>query len=223
MDRVPEPELMDEAEQARAYAEADFSEPNTLFLDLFRTHFTDLAEQGAALDLGCGPADISVRFAAEHPRWTVDAVDGAENMLVFARDAVVAAGLEDRVRPLQGFLPSAAFPRASYEAILCNSLLHHLNDPLDLWRTIMAAAAPGAAVLVMDLLRPMNEREVDHLVATHAADAPLVLQRDFRCSLFAAYREQEVRDQLNSLGLSNLSVSPVSDRHLAVAGRFLPG
>ena len=219
MDRVPEPELMDEVEQARAYAEADFSEPNTLFLDLLRTHFADLPAQGAGLDLGCGPADISVRFAVAYPRWHVDAVDGAESMLAFAREAVSAAGVEDRVRPLQRFLPSADFPRERYDAILCNSLLHHLSDPLDLWRTIKAAAAPGAAVLVMDLLRPMNEQEVDHLVATHAADAPPVLQRDFRCSLFAAYREQEVRDQLHSVGLTNISVSAVSDRHLAAVGR----
>ena len=36
MRRIPEPELMDDAEQAKAYAEADFSEPNQRFLELFR-------------------------------------------------------------------------------------------------------------------------------------------------------------------------------------------
>ncbi len=32
MDRIPEPELMDEVEQARAYAAADFSEPHQAFV-----------------------------------------------------------------------------------------------------------------------------------------------------------------------------------------------
>ena len=36
IDRTPEPELMDGLEQARAYAEEDFSEPNELFLERFR-------------------------------------------------------------------------------------------------------------------------------------------------------------------------------------------
>ena len=35
MERIPEPDLMSEQEQARAYAEADFSEPHENFVDLF--------------------------------------------------------------------------------------------------------------------------------------------------------------------------------------------
>ena len=37
MDRTPEPELMDDEEQAKAYAEADFSEANSLFVALDRS------------------------------------------------------------------------------------------------------------------------------------------------------------------------------------------
>ena len=36
MRRRPEPELMEDAAQALAYAQADFSEPNRLFLKLLR-------------------------------------------------------------------------------------------------------------------------------------------------------------------------------------------
>ena len=42
MERTPEPELMKEPEQARAYAEADFIESNTLFVDLFRSRFPSI-------------------------------------------------------------------------------------------------------------------------------------------------------------------------------------
>jgi hypothetical protein len=31
-----------------------------------------------------------------------------------------------------------------------------MHDPLDLWRAIRACAAPGAAVLVMHLIRPRS-------------------------------------------------------------------
>ena len=64
MERIPEPELMDEAEQARAYAEADFSGPHDMFVQLFREAFPDTAPAGAVLDLGCGPADVTRRFAS---------------------------------------------------------------------------------------------------------------------------------------------------------------
>ena len=43
MKRVLEPELMDDAAQARAYAKADFSEENQGFVDRFREYFPDWA------------------------------------------------------------------------------------------------------------------------------------------------------------------------------------
>ncbi|HET9234400.1 MAG TPA: SAM-dependent methyltransferase, partial [Candidatus Eisenbacteria bacterium] len=58
MERIPEPELMTEDEQARAYAQADFEEAHSRFIALFRETFPEVSE-GTALDLGCGPGDIT--------------------------------------------------------------------------------------------------------------------------------------------------------------------
>ncbi len=41
MKRIPEPELMNSPEQARAYAEADFSEPHNMFVEKFAECFPD--------------------------------------------------------------------------------------------------------------------------------------------------------------------------------------
>ena len=46
MQRTPEPELMDAPEQARAYAEADFSEGNQGFVDRFVNVILPLSRQG---------------------------------------------------------------------------------------------------------------------------------------------------------------------------------
>jgi SAM-dependent methyltransferase len=205
--------------QALAYAEADFSESNGLFVELFRrlqpSPFT-----GSMLDLGCGPGDIPIRLARAFADARIDAVDGAEAMLALARSAVAGdAGLSARIRWICARIPSAeAMPKAPYDALLSNSLLHHLSDPLDLWRTLRAAARPGAPVLVMDLARPADADGVDRVLAAHAAGAPEVLWNDFRNSLFAAYTVEEVRDQLAAAGIAGMSVEMVSDRHLAVWG-----
>jgi 16S rRNA G1207 methylase RsmC len=58
---------MDDIEQARAYAEADFDESNTLFVDLFLQHHPDWSADGTMLDLGCGPGDIAIRLARTFP------------------------------------------------------------------------------------------------------------------------------------------------------------
>lgn len=220
MKRTPEPELMDANDQADAYAEADFSESNTLFVELFRSSVGEAPARGRVLDLGCGPADIPIRIAREFPELTVDAVDGSESMLRYARDAVEKAGLGERINLTRRRLPDERLEMAGYCAVISNSLLHHLADPLDLWKTVIRCAGLDAAVVIMDLIRPADEACVDGLVEAYAKDAPELLRRDFRASLCAAYTMNEVSAQLEATNLFRLKPKRVSDRHWAVAGRL---
>jgi len=221
MKRIPEPEeLMNDAAQAKAYADEDFAEARDLFLDRFDRIHPD-PFRGHALDLGCGPADIPIAFARRHPGARIDGLDAAEAMLAHARKAVSAdTELSARIRLHCDYLPSAKLSGRHYDAVLSNSLLHHLADPQALWQSILACARPGATVLVMDLMRPADKAAVDDLVTRHAAHAPPVLRRDFENSLYAAYEIDEVLEQLTCAGLRGLEVTAVSDRHLAVAGRL---
>lgn len=219
MKRIPEPELMDEADQARAYAEADFSEANTLFLDRFRNLHPSPLNEARILDLGCGPADITLRLARSYPTCQVDGLDGAHAMLEHGRSALIDnPDLAGRVRLIHDRLPSERLAGRDYDVVVSNSLLHHLAEPGVLWDTIKQCAKPNALVLVMDLLRPMTDTAVDALVETYAMDAPDLLRRDFRNSLYAAFSVEEVEIQLLEAGLEKLEVEIVSDRHLTVAG-----
>ena len=221
MERITEPELMDDAAQARAYAEADFEEPNARFVALYDECVGRLPAGAAVLDLGCGPGDITLRIAAAHPGIEVHGLDGSAAMLAFGRATLENnAALRERVRLVEGLVPDAVLPRTRYEAVVSNSLLHHLHDPAVLWRMIRARGAPGAPVLVMDLMRPVSAAAARALVAEHAAGEPEVLRRDFYNSLLAAFEPDEIRAQLAAAGLDQLSVEEISDRHLVIRGRL---
>lgn len=219
MQRIPEPELMDNDAQARAYAEADFEEPHALFVRLWSECWGDVEADYKIVDLGCGPADITVRFAERYPGVLIDGVDGSAAMLKYGHERVISHRLESRVRLIHGRLPDAGLADHAYDAVISNSLLHHLADPSVLWRSIRACARHDAPVLVMDLMRPDSESQARVLVDRHAADAPPVLRHDFYHSLCAAYRPEEVRAQLDAAGLADFTVRAVSDRHLIVTGR----
>jgi SAM-dependent methyltransferase len=221
MERIPEPELMDDPAQALAYAREDFSEPNALFVEQF-VRLQGERFEGRILDLGCGPADISLRFARVYPEARIDALDGSDAMLTFARQALEASepSVRARVNLICACLPWADLPAHRYDAVVSNSLLHHLHRPEVLWETLRRSARPGAAVAIMDLMRPASAQAVDRLVTTYAGAAPEILRRDFRNSLFAAFTPEEVRDELINAGLPGLRVEPVSDRHLLVRGRM---
>ncbi len=216
--RIPEPQLMDDEAQAEAYATTDFSEPHQAFVTHFGQRFPEFAG-GEVMDLGCGPADITVRFALAYPGARLTGVDGAAAMLACGHSLVRQRGLDDRVKLRQLLLPCDGFPERRYDAVICNSLLHHLDDPSAQWTTAAACAAPGAPIFVMDLFRPESRDRARALVEQHAEGAPEILRQDFYNSLLAAYREPEVRAQLAAAGLGHLAVELVSDRHLIVWGR----
>lgn len=219
MDRIPEPELMEDVAQARAYADADFDEPHAMFMRLWEEWRGGVELAGTIVDLGCGPADITVRFAERYPQARIDGIDGSHAMLDCARERIRRHGLESRIHLIQSRLPDEGLPRAHYDAVISNSLLHHLVDPAVLWRTIRACARPGAPVFVMDLLRPDSRADAEALVERHAAGEPAVLRHDFFLSLLAAWRPDEVRAQLEAAGLDGFQIRTVSDRHMIVWGR----
>lgn len=221
MKRIPEPELMDGESQARAYAEADFEEPNSRFMELLRAAFPLEVIAGYVLDLGCGPGDIALRVARARPQCIIHGVDGAAAMLHYARQAAYKAGLSKRVQFMQGQLPEASLLREKYDVLISNSLLHHLPESAILWNSLKRHGAKGAPVFIMDLYRPATDDEARALVKQYAADEPLILQRDFFNSLLAAFEPGEVEQQLAQAGLDSLRVEVVSDRHLAISG-FLP-
>lgn len=223
MPRTPEPELMLGRAQAEAYARADFTEPNARFVNDFLS-LAGANFAGTILDLGCGPGDIALRLAQSLPGCVVHGLDGSGAMLAAGRKLVLHGqpGAE-RVRLIRGFLPGAELPLRRYDAVISNSLLHHLPEPMVLWRAVCRYARPGAPVLVADLARPRSAAAARLLVETYSGDEPQVLKDDFLRSLLASFRVGEVRRQLVAAGLApGLRVRMVSDRHWAVAEFLAP-
>jgi len=220
MERIPEPELMNEEEQAKAYAFADFSEPHNLFIKLFQEKFSDIHPDfnDVVLDLGCGPCDITRRIAQAYPDAGFHAVDGAFEMLKHAQHINQQQGFTHRIKLIEGCIPELTFPQQQYHAIISNSLLHHLTNPFVLWETIKKHTKPFAHIFIMDLVRPVDEQTVKFLSSEYAANEPDVLKNDFENSLRAAFTVDEVRQQLDEIGLANLQVEEVSDRHMIIYG-----
>jgi 2-polyprenyl-3-methyl-5-hydroxy-6-metoxy-1,4-benzoquinol methylase len=219
MDRVCEPELMDDAEQALAYAQADFSAGDQALVERLDQLFP--AGLGARLlDLGCGPGNISFPLAERHGQATVLGVDGAEAMLTLARQRLQQQPLlVGRLGFRQALLPCPELA-GGFSAVVSNSLLHHLHNPRVLWEALRQLAAPGACIYMKDLRRPSSSAAAEQLRQRYLAEAPPVLQRDYVASLHAAFRPEEVQQQLVAAGLKGLRVEPLEDRYLEVWGQL---
>lgn len=206
---------MVEPAQVKAYAEADFDAPHSAFIDRLKSLIGNPYFNGSALDLGCGPGDISIRFAKAFPHCRIDAIDGSAPMIAYARSLI--GPRTQHVRFFLGKLPLVTLPQQNYDIIYSNSLLHHLPNPGILWQTIQSYSVKGSRIVVMDLLRPDSIAQAKALVNTYAANEPKILQHDFYRSLLAAFTLQEIKDQLHQARLV-YQIEQISDRHALIQG-----
>lgn len=234
LERVCEPELMDDEQQALQYAQADFSASDAATLERLLQRFDSSALGPRIIDLGCGPGNLTFPLADRCPQATLLGLDGAGAMLRIAaerRQLLARHGNGNgngtgaaRIAFQQAVLPLAPAAAATlggpFTALVSNSLLHHLHDPLVFWRSLLQLGAAGAAVYCSDLRRPRSEADLSDLVARHAAGLPPLVQRDFAHSLRAAFRPEELVEQLQRLGLTTLQVESRDDRYLEVHGRL---
>ena len=215
MKRILEPEMMDDDQQAIAYAKADFSASNQWYVDHLIADFSDYLRR--VVDIGCGPADVLIRLATTRPDIRITAIDGSALMVTLALQAVQAAGLGQQIRPMQGRVPGLPLEAHSYDAILSKDLLHHLPNPSALWSEARRLGRPGAALYVMDLYRPETLEDAHQIVEDVATNEAPILKQDFYNSLCAAFTVEEVAEQLKSAHL-DLHVAPVSERHMLIKG-----
>ncbi len=213
LDRILETEVMDTAEEARSYDQIDHLEVNTRFVaDFLKAHGP--CRGGAILDIGTGTARIPIELCQRDPKARVVATDLADHMLALAARNVEAAALSDRIRLLKSDAKVVGNEVGEpIEAVISNSIIHHIPDPTQALISMMHCASPGATVFVRDLARPSTTEELQRLVNTHAAGAPEQARRLLADSLHAALTEDEVREMLKSLGVVDADVRMTSDRH----------
>ncbi|TWT74310.1 class I SAM-dependent methyltransferase [Allorhodopirellula solitaria] len=230
LSRVCEPPADDPKQEAEIYREMDHRDVNRRFV-------LDLFEGGGVgprvLDLGCGPALIPILLceyveetkAGDLADLEVLGVDNCVEMLELARVEIELAG---RLRGIQleqaDLSDDESLQTDLADTVICNTVLHHLDDPSTALRLALRALRPGGRVFIRDLVRPESDAEVERLVALHggAADnevAGISPPQLLRQSLHAALNLSEIRDLVSGLGMDADCVNMTSDRHWTIDGR----
>ncbi len=107
----------------------------------------------------------------------------------------------------------------SFDAVVSNSLVHHVPEPITVFREFARLARSGGWVFLRDLRRPDSDTELDRLVTLHASDASESQRALFAASLRAALTLEEVNALCREVGWSEAALA-TSDRHWTVALRL---
>ncbi len=210
--RTLEPEAMDTPEEAAEYDAMDHSSVNAKFAaDFLAAHGP--CRGGPILDVGTGTARIPIEVCKLDLWAVVVASDLSEPMLAIARKNVDEAGLAGRVRPKLVDAKRSEDPDGSYEAVISNSIIHHIPEPRAAMSEMARLVAPGGTLFCRDLARPDSEDDVDRIVELYASGETASARALLAASLNAALTLREVRGIVAGLGLPTDGVQMTSDRH----------
>ena len=210
IERVLEPEVMDDPEESQAYDDMDHAEVNRVFVqDLLATG--KLGER--VLDLGTGTARIPIELCEQHDECNVIASDAAVSMLEIAKLNIAIAGFEHRIELQLVDSKQLQLDDEEVDTVISNSLIHHVPEPMTVVREIARVLRPGGKVFLRDLMRPESLEEVEDLVRTYAGEEIEESQQLFRQSLIAALTVEEMQELVEQVGFSRDSVQATSDRH----------
>jgi ubiquinone/menaquinone biosynthesis C-methylase UbiE len=213
MDRILEPEVMDSFEDAEAYDAMDLTEVNIAFVE----RVLELgAGEGRFLDVGTGPAAIPIMLAQRLPAVEVIGIDLSPNMLELGDFHITEAGLTDRITLAQADAKDLPYPSQFFDAVLSNSIIHHIPDPLPMLREVSRVIRSDGLILIRDLIRPKTTEAALGLVEQHASGATPYQKKLFYDSFLAAFTISEVEDMLVQVNLPGTVVVRSSDRHWSI-------
>ena len=225
MKRIPEPELMENHSQVKAYADADFSRSDSMVVKGLEKYLKKvgktLNKNDLFFDIACGPGNISHRFAENWPFVKVVGMDGSKEMLNQAEKNLCGSFAKNLSYELIDInLISTGDQKLPLKAdvLVSNSALHHFHDPNSFWDALKKLGKTKCIHIHRDLIRPASLEKAFELKEKHLSNSPEVLKNDFFASLKASFTVNEVTQQLVDAGLSQLEVFQVDELYFEIIG-----
>jgi len=197
--------VMDDPAQNLAYQQAGEGGGILAPVHLYHAiHIASIAPPGARfLDLACGPGSQLLAILRLRPDLRCTALDASPEMLARARSTFAAAGIDPPVLVQGDMTNLGGLADAGFEAAACTMSFHHLPDHFALESAMKALrrvlAADGAAYLA-DFGRMRRAATQEYFSRDRESEQGPGFTRDFRASLAAAFRYEELAQAFALLG-----------------------
>lgn len=213
MERILEPEVMDDREEAIEYDAMDFTEVNTNFAK----EAVKLASINArVLDVGTGTARIPIIISQLRPQWQIIAIDMADSMLEIAQKNILDANCQQQIKLEKVDAKNLPYQSQQFDLVISNSLIHHLRDPLPFLQEIKRVLKTDGGIFLRDLFRPDSEEIIEAMVTEIDPNFSPRQAQLFQDSLRAAFTLAEIEDLIKQAGLENVKIYQSSERHWTV-------
>ena len=183
MKRIPEPALMEDAENCERYNKKLSGNQMALdrFVEIYKNYIG--IESGTIVDLGSGSANFLIELCLSYPNLKVIGYESSKAMINIANRNIAANKLEDRITIVDDDFFNAT---GTYDVVIAHRVLHHVDDTTTFWKLIRQLSDN---ILVWDIERP---RAIVMI--------PVWYDDDIKNSFKAAYTIAEVTEQVKEYG-----------------------
>ena len=122
---------------------------------------TAVVSEGTILEVGPGPAFVSIDIAKRIPQARIVGLDISETMIGIGRRNVSEAGLSERITFRLGNAVAMPFDGAEFDFVVSSGSLHHWSKPIEVFEEIYRVLKPSQATLVYDVLKDAPRDKVD--------------------------------------------------------------
>ena len=117
--------------------------------------------EGTFLEVGPGPAFVSIEIAKRIPQAQIIGLDISETMIDIGRRNVAEAGLSKRITFRRGNAVAMPFDDAEFDFTVSSGSLHHWSKPVEAFEEIYRVLKPGQPALVYDVRKDAPKEKVD--------------------------------------------------------------
>ncbi len=215
MVRVLEPEVMESAEEARAYDELDRIWGDVLFQGFAESAMRMGVVEGRVIDVGCGPGRISVRLAMLNPKFEINGIDLSRNMLSVAEENATRAGVSSRTHFSHGDAKEIPFPDGTFDLAICHNFLHQLPEPIVALREINRVTKRSGAILVRDVWR-LPKPALALLLPLYCIGYSPILRRLTYDSYYAGMSYSEFGEMAREAGIEGARLRRYTITHIGI-------
>jgi trans-aconitate methyltransferase len=192
MQRILEPELMQDKQQVNAFHSARRPVSTDKFIECFDKFLTLTA--GTLIDLGCGTGTYLNSLKLKYPELDIIGYDGSQTMIDMARElnhcdiTFICKEIKDIVLE-------------KCDAVTCFFTMHHLHNPNVLINLLQTLQFP-TQVLIVDIVRPGTIEDAIRIRDTLGNGQSKLYKQDLFNSLCAALDEDEMDSLISTTTLN---------------------
>ena len=169
-----------------------------------------LFEGGKLLEIGPGPAYVSIEIAKRLPKVEIIGLEISDTMIEIAKKNAKEHEVSEKITLKKGDASKMPLEDSEFDFVITSGSLHHWKKPIEVINEISRLLKPGCNALISDLRKDAPERNIKEFA--NKIDSKLM-----RWGLMHSFREGYTAKQIeNMIKTTNFQKAQIKEEEISM-------